>query len=91
MKLKLLLLSTMMVASAAIHAAASQAEPVQPIAPAKVKDAAARAGPLPPRLAAFRWLLEELRVSLFAQELRTPMPVSLKRVERTWAELSRLD
>lgn len=40
MKLKLLLLSTMMVASAAIHAAAPQAEPVQPIAPAKVKDAA---------------------------------------------------
>lgn len=54
-------------------------------------DAAARAGPLPPRLAAFRWLLEELRVSLFAQELRTPIPVSLKRVEKAWAELSRLD
>ena len=54
-------------------------------------DAAARAGPLPPRLAAFRWLLEELRVSLFAQELRTPIPVSLKRVAKAWAELSRLD
>ncbi len=37
----------------------------------------------------FRWLLEELRVSLFAQELRTPFPVSFKRVERAWADLSR--
>jgi len=37
----------------------------------------------------FRWLLEELRVSLFAQELRTPFPVSFKRVERAWADLGR--
>jgi len=36
------------------------------------------------RLEAFRWLLEELRVSLFAQELRTPMPVSVKRLQRVW-------
>jgi ATP-dependent helicase HrpA len=41
------------------------------------------------RLAAFRWLLEELKVSLFAQELKTPFPVSWKRVEKAWAELSR--
>jgi ATP-dependent helicase HrpA len=40
-----------------------------------------------PRLDEFRWLLEELRVSLFAQELRTPQPVSVKRLERTWAQL----
>ena len=32
----------------------------------------------------FRWLLEELRVSLFAQELRTPTPVSVKRLTKTW-------
>ena len=32
----------------------------------------------------FRWLLEELRVALFAQELRTPTPVSVKRLEKTW-------
>ena len=32
----------------------------------------------------FRWLLEELRVSLFAQELRTPTPVSVKRLAKTW-------
>ncbi|MGI9024587.1 MAG: DUF3418 domain-containing protein, partial [Burkholderiaceae bacterium] len=32
----------------------------------------------------FRWLLEELRVALFAQELRTPMPVSVKRLQKIW-------
>jgi ATP-dependent helicase HrpA len=42
-----------------------------------------------PALEAFRWLLEELRVSLFAQELKTPVPVSFKRVERAWADLAR--
>ncbi len=47
------------------------------------------AGRLDPRLGDFRWLLEELRVSLFAQELKTPFPVSFKRVEKAWAELSR--
>ncbi len=39
------------------------------------------------RLGEFRWLLEELRVSLFAQELRTPQPVSVKRLEKVWAQL----
>ncbi|MGH8851371.1 MAG: ATP-dependent RNA helicase HrpA [Casimicrobiaceae bacterium] len=42
-----------------------------------------------PALDAFRWLLEELKVSLFAQELRTPLPVSYKRLEKAWAELIR--
>ena len=32
----------------------------------------------------FRWLMEELRVALFAQELRTPSPVSLKRLQKMW-------
>ncbi len=41
------------------------------------------------RLAEFRWLLEELRVSLFAQELRTPMPVSVKRLHKVWDSLDR--
>jgi ATP-dependent helicase HrpA len=36
------------------------------------------------RLAEYRWLLEELRVSLFAQELRTPQPVSTKRLDKVW-------
>ena len=39
------------------------------------------------RLDEYRWLLEELRVSLFAQELRTPQPVSLKRLDKAWAQL----
>ena len=34
----------------------------------------------------YRWLIEELRVSLFAQELKTPFPVSLKRLEKTWQD-----
>jgi ATP-dependent helicase HrpA len=42
-----------------------------------------------PALESFRWQIEELRVSLFAQELKTPLPVSYKRLERAWAELSR--
>lgn len=42
-----------------------------------------------PKLTEFRWLLEELRVSLFAQELRTPMPVSVKRLQKVWESLQR--
>ena len=38
------------------------------------------------KLEEFRWLLEELRVSLFAQELRTPFPVSAKRLQKFWDE-----
>ncbi|MGE0876672.1 MAG: ATP-dependent RNA helicase HrpA [Burkholderiales bacterium] len=37
----------------------------------------------------FRWLLEELRVSLFAQELRTPVPVSAKRLAKLWQAIKR--
>ncbi len=44
-------------------------------------------GQTDPALDAFRWQLEELRVSLFAQELRTPDPVSVKRLEKRWAEI----
>jgi len=40
------------------------------------------------RLEEYRWLLEELRVSLFAQELRTPQPVSVKRLDKAWAQLA---
>jgi ATP-dependent helicase HrpA len=39
------------------------------------------------RLEEYRWLLEELRVSLFAQELRTPQPVSAKRLDKVWAQI----
>ena len=42
-----------------------------------------------PKLVDFRWMLEELRVSLFAQELRTPMPVSAKRLQKVWESMQR--
>jgi ATP-dependent helicase HrpA len=48
---------------------------------------AQRKGRLDPRLEDFRWLVEELRVSLFAQTLRTPMPVSVKRLQKAWEAL----
>ncbi|MER0170763.1 MAG: ATP-dependent RNA helicase HrpA [Nitrosomonas sp.] len=32
----------------------------------------------------FRWQIEELRISLFAQELKTPFPVSVKRLQKLW-------
>ncbi len=47
----------------------------------------ARAGVQDERLNQFRWQLEELRVSLFAQELKTPLPVSVKRLEKAWQQL----
>ena len=40
-------------------------------------------------LAAFRWMTEELRVSLFAQELKTPYPVSVKRLLKEWGGLDK--
>ncbi len=55
---------------------------------AQVKDTE-RAKQLAPFLgvAALRWQVEELRVSLFAQELGTAEPVSVQKLERTLAEL----
>ncbi len=53
------------------------------------RELAARKGVADARLAEFRWLLEELRVSLFAQELRTPMPVSVKRLQKVWESMRR--
>ena len=40
-----------------------------------------------PALEEFRWLLEELRISLFAQELGTRQTVSVKRLEKRWEEI----
>ena len=40
------------------------------------------------RMDQFRWQLEELRVGLFAQELRTPQPVSVKRLQRAWQQIA---
>jgi ATP-dependent helicase HrpA len=55
------------------------------------RELAARAkyGPPGAELEQFGWLLEELRVSLFAQELRTPVPVSAKRLAKLWQTVRR--
>jgi len=49
---------------------------------------AERKGAVDDRMQELRWLLEELRVSFFAQELRTPQPVSVKRLDKLWAQLN---
>jgi ATP-dependent helicase HrpA len=61
---------------------------LRPIEQRFTRHVAERKGVADARLDEFRWLLEELRVSLFAQELRTPQPVSVKRLEKVWAQLS---
>jgi len=38
-------------------------------------------------LAEFRWQIEELCISLFAQELKTPQPVSIKRLQKLWEKV----
>lgn len=43
----------------------------------------------PRPLQEYRWMLEEYRISLFAQELHTPEPVSPKRLDAKWAEATR--
>ena len=48
-----------------------------------------REGRDPAPLLPFRWMLEELRISLFAQELRTPYPVSVKRLDKIWQDLTK--
>jgi len=45
--------------------------------------------PLSAELEQFGWLLEELRVSLFAQQLKTPVPVSAKRLAKLWQSIRR--
>ena len=45
--------------------------------------------PVSDDLATFRWMIEELRVSLFAQELKTPYPVSVKRLMKEWEGMSK--
>ncbi|RPH60658.1 MAG: DUF3418 domain-containing protein, partial [Burkholderiales bacterium] len=55
---------------------------IAPLQQAWRRLAAQRRGQADAQLEDLRWLLEELRVSLFAQELRTPTPVSVKRVRK---------
>lgn len=47
----------------------------------------ARQGLLDPQLIRYRWMLEEYRVQLFAQELRTAVPVSPKRLADQWSKV----
>ncbi|MCB2043167.1 MAG: DUF3418 domain-containing protein, partial [Rhodoferax sp.] len=49
---------------------------------------AERKGATDARLQELRWMLEELRVSFFAQELRTPYPISVKRLDKAWAQVN---
>jgi ATP-dependent helicase HrpA len=48
-----------------------------------------RSGEADPQLEQFGWLLQELRVQLFAQELKTPVPVSVKRLAKLWQTMKR--
>jgi ATP-dependent helicase HrpA len=49
--------------------------------------AAEAAGRQDPRLEEIRWMLEELRVSIFAQQIGTAHPISVKRIQTRWREL----
>ncbi len=40
-----------------------------------------------PELARYRWMLEEWRISLFAQELKTAMPISERRLGEQWGKI----
>ncbi|XHS78121.1 ATP-dependent RNA helicase HrpA [Burkholderiaceae bacterium UC74_6] len=60
----------------------------KPLEQRYVRRLAERKGVADARLADFRWQLEELRVSLYAQELRTPQPVSVKRLEKVWQQMT---
>ncbi|WP_321784881.1 ATP-dependent RNA helicase HrpA [Paraburkholderia sp. J94] len=68
---------------------ARQASEFLPLAQQYQRALSQRGGVFDARLAEFRWLLEELRISLFAQELRTPMPVSVKRLYKVWESMQR--
>jgi ATP-dependent helicase HrpA len=68
---------------------AARARELAPLEQAYRRELAARArhGAPPPALEQFGWLLEELRVSLFAQALKTPVPVSARRLARLWQSM----
>ncbi len=66
---------------------AARLKELQPLEQRYWRLLAERKGVVDERLQEFRWLLEELRVSFFAQELRTPQPVSVKRLDKAWAQL----
>ncbi|GAB4550932.1 MAG: ATP-dependent RNA helicase HrpA [Rhizobacter sp.] len=67
---------------------AARMSELRPIEQRYLRLVAERRGVHDARLDEFRWLLEELRISLFAQELRTPQPVSVKRLEKSWQQIN---
>ena len=63
--------------------------PLQQRLESKVRDTRAR-GRRDAELARHRWLLEEYRVSVFAQELGTAISVSRKKLDEQWSRVSAL-
>ena len=63
--------------------------PLQQRFESKARNAAAR-GRRDPELARHRWLLEEYRVSVFAQELGTAFSVSRKKLDEQWSRVAAL-
>ncbi len=63
---------------------AQQLAQMQSLQQAWQRKLAAQQGDIDARVADFGWLLQELRVSLFAQELKTPVIVSVKRLQKMW-------
>jgi ATP-dependent helicase HrpA len=51
------------------------------------REANERRGVVDPALDHYRWMLEEWRVSLFAQELKTAFPISTKRLAKQWEKV----
>ncbi len=66
---------------------ATQMASIEKLTVPYAREIANRKGIIDEKLANFRWLLQELRVSLFAQELRTPMLVSVKRLTKIWESM----
>jgi ATP-dependent helicase HrpA len=62
---------------------------LQPLLVRYQRERTNRQGTADQQLDELRWLLEELRVGLFAQELKTPTPVSVKRLEKVFDALNR--
>jgi ATP-dependent helicase HrpA len=67
---------------------AARVAELRPLEQRWLRRMAERKGAPDARLDEYRWMLEELRVSYFAQELRTPQPVSAKRLDKVWTQLS---
>jgi len=65
---------------------ASRLAELRPLEQRYLRKLAERRGARDARLDEFRWWIEELRVGLFAQELKTPQPVSAKRLDKIWAQ-----